>query len=242
MYREFEEFVFNNYDLNLPGINGKYYHSKRVAILSKKIAQELGFNYHDVLLATQIGLLHDIGRFYEYTKYNSFNDAAFDHGAYGVKLLKKDNFVKKINVNPLDEEVLYAAIYNHNKKYIQKKWADDKFCKLIRDADKADIFYRISNSDKFNSRYNGMTISLKVNNDFINKRPIDIKDVKTYADYVLFLLAFIYDINYKETLKIIYEKKYLDKNYDLLDNKERFKRYFNEINIYMEERLKDVRA
>lgn len=54
MYREFEEFVFNNYDMRLSGINLKYYHSRRVAVLSKKIAENLGLSLYDVKVATQI--------------------------------------------------------------------------------------------------------------------------------------------------------------------------------------------
>ena len=72
MYREFEEFVFNNYDMRLSGINLKYYHSRRVAVLSKKIAENLGLSLYDVKVATQIGLLHDIARFYEYMMFKDF--------------------------------------------------------------------------------------------------------------------------------------------------------------------------
>lgn len=60
MYREFEEFVFNNYDFNEPAIKRKYYHSKRVSTISKKIAENLAWPLEDIKLATQIGLLHDM--------------------------------------------------------------------------------------------------------------------------------------------------------------------------------------
>lgn len=239
MYREFEEYVFNNYDMTLKEINLKYYHSKRVAILSKKLAQELNYNFHDVKLATQIGLLHDIARFYEYTRFGKFTSTKiFDHGAMGVEILKNDNFIRKFNVNPDDEEILYAAIKNHNKAFIEKKYADNKFCKLIRDADKTDIFYIISNSEKYKSKFEGFNVSPKVYTNFMNHEVINTKDVRTYADNVLCNLAYIYDVNYDITLKLIDEKKYLDKIYDLIENKEMFKRYFNEISIYIEMRLK----
>ncbi len=243
MYREFEEYVFNNYDMKLEGISSKYYHSKRVAILSKKLAQELNFNFHEVRLATQIGLLHDIARFYEYTRYGTFtNIKTFDHGYIGTLILKNDNFIKKFNVNDSDEETLYAAIRNHNKLLIEKKYINNKFCKLIRDADKADILYKIGNSEKFTSKYNGLNASTKIHNDFMNHKAIDEKNIKTYVDNVLCILGFIYDINYDVTLKLIDEMNYLDKIYNLLENKEIFKRYFNEVSIYIEMRLKNART
>ena len=122
MYREFEEYIFNNYDIKLLGINRKYYHSKRVAILSKKIAENLNLSLHDVKLATTIGLLHDIARFFEYDLFGKFNSQHFDHGKYGVKLLKEDDYIKKYNVSEEDLDDLYAAIYYHNKYAISRKY------------------------------------------------------------------------------------------------------------------------
>lgn len=236
MYREFEEFVLNNYNLKEEGINVKYYHSKRVALISKRLAQKLNFNYHDVLLATQIGLLHDIGRFYEYTRYGFYDHKNFDHGTLGVKILKKDNFIRKFNVNPADDEVLFNAIMNHDKYSIDKKWADNKFCKLIRDTDKIDILYQIAiKKIRFNN--DNMTISPKVYNAFMNEEPVKYKDINSYADKVLNILGYIYDINYDESLKYIVDNNYLDRIYQSLLNKESFKRYFNEVYIYIEKRL-----
>ena len=236
MYREFEEFVLNNYNLKDEGINVKFYHSKRVALISKRLAQKLNFNYHDVLLATQIGLLHDIGRFYEYTRYGFYDHKNFDHGALGVKILKKDNFIRKFNVNPADDEVLFNAIMNHDKYSIDKKWADNKFCKLIRDTDKIDILYQIAiKKIRFNN--DNMTISPKVYNAFMNEKPVKYKDINSYADKVLNILGYIYDINYDESLKYIVDNNYLDRIYQSLLNKESFKRYFNEVYIYIEKRL-----
>ena len=77
MYREFEEFVYNNFDFNEGAIRRKYYHSKRVSTISKKIAENLSWPLEDVKLATQIGLLHDIGRFDEWTMYKCFNKNFF---------------------------------------------------------------------------------------------------------------------------------------------------------------------
>ena len=82
MYREFEEFVFNNYDFNEPAIKRKYYHSKRVSTISKKIAEHLAWPLEDIKLATQIGLLHDIGKSIDHEVEGS-------HIQIGVDLCKK---------------------------------------------------------------------------------------------------------------------------------------------------------
>ena len=42
------------------------------------------------------------------------------------------------------------------------------------------------------------------------KTCVDIHDRKTSLDYWLYVLAFVFDINYKETLKIIKKNNYID--------------------------------
>ena len=84
MKEAFDKYV-NNYDLNNKDIKKKYLHSYRVMSLSKKYAQLLGWNKHDIELASLIGLLHDIGRFEQLKIYNTFDDSkSIDHAHYGV--------------------------------------------------------------------------------------------------------------------------------------------------------------
>ena len=143
MYREFEEFVYNNFDFNEGAIRRKYYHSKRVSTISKKIAENLSWPLEDVKLATQIGLLHDIGRFDEWTTYKCFNKN-MDHGSYGAYLLNKEEYEKMFNIKSYDKQEVLDAIYYHNKLKLPASLKDNKFCKLIRDADKLDIIYQLS--------------------------------------------------------------------------------------------------
>ena len=103
MYREFEEFVYNNFDFNEEAIRRKYYHSKRVSTISKKIAENLSWPLEDVKLATQIGLLHDIGRFDEWTTYKCFNKY-MDHGSYGAYLLNKEENALRFNIKESEKQ------------------------------------------------------------------------------------------------------------------------------------------
>ena len=76
----FLEYV-QNYDLNNENIKRKEQHSLRVMAISKKIAEELKLSEKEIKLATLIGLLHDIGRFEQYTKWKTFSDKiSTNHG------------------------------------------------------------------------------------------------------------------------------------------------------------------
>ena len=238
MYREFEEYIFNNYDIKLLGINRKYYHSKRVAILSKKIAENLNLSLHDVKLATTIGLLHDIARFFEYDLFGKFNSQHFDHGKYGVKLLKEDDYIQKYNVSEEDLDDLYAAIYYHNKYAISRKYQNNKFCKIIRDADKIDIIYLVSiHQNMITASIENYTVSPKVYKDFNKGKCIKEKDVKTKGDKILNILSFIYDINYTYSLKVIKENNYIEEMFNNLGKPENLKPYFEIINRVINQKI-----
>ena len=78
----------------------------------------------------------------------------------------------------------------------------------------------------------------------INKKDIQIKNLKTKTDRLGITLGFIFDINYKESYKILKEVKYFDKIIDLYKEKtdnEELKRQLEEIrktiNEYIEVNL-----
>ena len=123
------------------GIILKEKHTWKVVKNCENLAKHLNLNEHDSLLAKMIGLFHDVGRFYQFTVYRTFNDALSEnHAKLGLKVIKDLPFMAK-----LDEEdlaTLKFAIGNHNAKEIaptenQRHLA---FAKLIRDADKIDIY------------------------------------------------------------------------------------------------------
>lgn len=138
----FKEFV-SRYDHSNLDILLKHKHSLRVMNVCKRIAKDLGLNDEEVKLASLIGLLHDLGRFDQIVEYPIYYDhLSFDHGALAVEILKDNDYLRSyINTNKYDD-IIYKAIYNHNKPYIEDG-LDEKellFTKILRDADKIDIF------------------------------------------------------------------------------------------------------
>ena len=72
-YNEFDKYVLQ-FNPNNKKIKLKIDHIKRVAKMSKKIAQELNLNDEQIKLSEIIGLFHDIGRFRQAQLYDTFND------------------------------------------------------------------------------------------------------------------------------------------------------------------------
>lgn len=143
MIGAFKDYVAN-YDLTNDKINTKFNHSIRVMNLSKKYAKKLGFNNQDIKIASQIGLLHDIGRFEQIRIYNTYNDSeSVDHADLGVKILFRDNVISKFDIDKNDYQLIKVAIKNHNKYAIESGLSEKELlhAKLIRDMDKIDILY-----------------------------------------------------------------------------------------------------
>ena len=225
--KEFLKYT-ENYDLTNENINRKQGHSIRVMNISKQIATELNLTEEQIQIATLIGLLHDIARFEQYTQYQTYNDnRSFDHGDYGVEILNKD-MRKYIKTDKYDK-LIKIAIKNHNKFEIEEGLNEEEllFSKLIRDADKIDILY-----EAVSMFWNGeekdidnTEISSKVMEKIEERELIKRDKNKAFCgiDKVMSVLAFIFDINYKPSFKIIKENDYINKIIDRFEFKDKEK-------------------
>ena len=69
---EFEKYV-DHYDSNNLNVRRKINHSYRVVKVAETIAKSLKLSIEDIKLVKLIALLHDIGRFEQIKKYNTFS-------------------------------------------------------------------------------------------------------------------------------------------------------------------------
>ena len=123
---EFKKFV-NNYDINNPKISLKIAHIERTAKIARKIAESLKLDKEDIELAELIGLLHDIGRFEQAKKYNTFVDnLSENHAKLGIDILFKKGLIRKFIQDEKYDRIIHLAIIDHNrdKKEITKNISD----------------------------------------------------------------------------------------------------------------------
>lgn len=216
---------FKNYTANYleygEKIRLKINHTLRVVDYCEKIAKSLNLNEEEIEIAKIIGLLHDIGRFEQWKVYNTFRDRdSIDHADLGVEILEKDNYLRKYIEDDKYDEIILNSIKYHNKYEISKD-LDEKnklFAKLIRDADKIDILY-LRVIGKLEIELDNNPLNDSIYDSLINKKSINRKDLKTKTDRLGVSLGFIFDINYKESFKILREVKYFDKLIDLFKEK-----------------------
>lgn len=83
--RKFEEYL-SGYDRENDKVRLKIIHTYGVTEYSRQIAERLRLSEEDRELAQLIGLLHDIGRFEQLKRYDSFEPDTMDHASFGVQI------------------------------------------------------------------------------------------------------------------------------------------------------------
>lgn len=131
------------YDATNPRIALKVDHTLRVASLCDDIAQSLGLSVEDQNLAWLCGLLHDIGRFEQVRRWDTFNDAiSCSHAALGVEILfGEERLGDFASLSSHDASVLHETVAHHSDFRLPGN-LDSRtriLCDLLRDADKIDI-------------------------------------------------------------------------------------------------------
>ena len=237
------EEIFDNYvkkyNIDDPKIKGKWEHSYRVMEKAIALAESLHLSEENIYLAKIIGLLHDIGRFEQWTHYKTFVDLkSIDHGDYGCKLLFENGLIEDFKIDPKYYKIIEKAIRNHNKPRIEEELTEQEFlqAKIIRDADKLDIFYISAFLNLISYPFLEESISKKIENTFWNHGVVYTKDIKNSNDFVMRTLCFIFDFNYEESLKYLVENSYLEVFEKRLNNN-LFGHYFKELKRYIEKRI-----
>lgn len=222
----------NNYDLSDSQIVRKIHHSFRVMEVSKKIAESLKLNEEQIALAMLIGLLHDIARFEQRKRYGTYYDKkSLDHGDFAVELLEENNFIRTFIEDDKYEQIIKVAIKNHNKYEIEPLEGEELLqAKIIRDADKIDIFYQLSY--QFAADKNEMEHS-KISEDYIRQlkegKCIFRNIEETVADELVLITSFIYNIYFDSSLKLIKDENYIRKMFEQFNFNENTKKQVDEI-------------
>lgn len=250
----FKKFLDSYEDHDKLGFNLKVVHTYHVVDNASLIAKRLNLSEEDKLLAELIALLHDIGRFEELNFLNKFDNTKFDHALYGAKMLFEDNMIRDFIDDDSYDEIIKLAISNHSKLAIQDGLNERCLlhAKIIRDADKLDNF-RVKKEEKIEAIFPGKInskeeienskLSDKVYETVKELKTVDIHDRKTPLDYWVCVLAFIFDLNFKESYKIVKDNDYINIlidrfNYNDIETKEIMENIRNIMNNYIDSKLK----
>lgn len=218
-------------------------HTHRVCKEIVAIGQELKLNNDELQLSEIIALLHDVGRFEQYARYRTFMDSKSEnHAELGVKIIERESILKPFN--PEVQKIILQSIKYHNWPLLPCNVTEPVllYAKLIRDADKLDIWKVVTDYyNKKDKRKNSAIeldlpdspeISDTIVNDLIKKRIVNFKDVKNLNDFKLLQIGWVFDINFQPTLNRIKERGYLEMIRDVLPESKKINKVFDIISYY----------
>jgi HD superfamily phosphodiesterase len=197
-------------------------HTYRVCREISALGESLGLNPQELNLAQTMALLHDVGRFEQYDRYRTFNDfKSEDHAQLSLKVINQEQVLKKID--PASQKLIICAISYHNRAALPSGETERClfFSKLLRDADKLDILFVVTeyyrNKDKNSNESlelelpNTPQISDAVFKDIISGKSVNAKNIQSLNDFKLLQMAWVYDLNFPLTYEQFNKRKYLEK-------------------------------
>ncbi|KAF0236503.1 MAG: Metal-dependent phosphohydrolase HD subdomain [Prolixibacteraceae bacterium] len=223
-------------------------HSLRVAAIALSLAEKLEWTDEEQKIAFLVGLLHDLGRFRQLVEFDKFSDEkSVDHAGEAVKILKEENLFDVLQIE--NRELIFAAILNHNKFKIQEGLTGQQLlhAKLIRDADKLDIFrvlgvYYANRNGKANHTLTwelpkGTAVSPLVSKEILAGKMVSKKNIASEMDVKIMQLSWVYDLNFRPTFEFLVKNRYLENVYNSLPKNDLVIEIYRKIKVYTENKI-----
>lgn len=247
-FEEYTKKLLKNKDLYISDhLQLKKDHSLRVAGLSADIAEKLGLDEEDCKTAELIGLLHDLGRFHQFEKYQSFDDLKTeDHAVLGVSVLKSAEFFGELP--EARQQVVIQTIEMHNKLAVTSKEKQViLFSQVLRDADKLDLWELAVSHLKRDGSFSLPSICFNlpktsgvsevVVKGILSGKPVSKKDLQSVNDFKLFLMAMVFDLNFKVSFQLLNQKQLIPRIYDSLPKRDDVIHVYRQIRLFIENKF-----
>lgn len=230
-------------------ISLKVDHTFQVCAIIARIAEEQPLSRDKIPLAETVGLFHDIGRFPQYARYKTFRDSiSINHGKLGADVLTEGAVLR--NLREDEQGLVINAVKFHNAFTIPDIGNPEHihFLKLIRDADKLDIwriflgFFEGSELDRASEAGLGLPDSPGYSKEVIaciyNKRSASHASLKTLNDFKLMQLSWVYDLNFMTSVGLLLERDYIGRITRLLPQTDEIVGVSALLNEFAHQRLK----
>jgi len=229
-------------------------HSRTVCEEMAWLTARLGLSDNQKRIAEAVGLLHDVGRFEQFKEYRTYSDArSCNHSALGVEVICAERILDGIDER--ERGYIEAAVRHHGDKELPDGLDSQTllYCRLIRDADKIDIYRVIT---EYYQQYlddpDNFKIELEVPDEpgycreivehLLKGDRIDYEKMKTFNDIKLLMLSWVYDVNFTATLERIRQRGFLQKVIDFLPANEDIERVRTKVFEYVDWQIAQGRS
>lgn len=221
----FERYVARFYDLDPDGLRNihlKRDHTMRVVSCMEEIAAGERLSEQERLVACVIALLHDLGRFIQYRRWRTFRDSESDnHARLSLEVIRSENMLEELSA---EERVLIEeGVRFHNLLKLPERYSSptDLYIRLIRDADKLDIwqvfleFYALPEEERASAVGLGFPDLPEVTPACIGSLlagdVVRLEDARVLNDFKLLQISWVYDLNFRSTCQLLQQRAYLER-------------------------------
>lgn len=197
-------------------------HTRDVCENSLRIAAGLGLDERETALAEVVALFHDVGRFPQFRRWRTFQDSrSVNHAVLGAKVLLERQVLRDL---PKHERFLIVRAVALHNVFTLPPLADDDLrlhARIVRDADKLDIwmvFIRLLEQDPVDwpsaaglGLSDAPELSPAVLDALEQRKMVRLTCLRTLNDFKLLQLAWIYDLNFAPSLRMVLERDVIDR-------------------------------
>jgi hypothetical protein len=223
-------------------------HTHRVCREALSIGKALALSESDQRIAEALVLLHDVGRFVQYARYRTFADAKSEnHALLSLKIIRQEKVLHHLVER--ERSILRRAIRYHNRPEVPpvKDRRIQFFARLLRDADKLDIWHLVIDYYCAPPHQKNHAISIGIPDtagvthgvmeDLRAHRIVGSRNVHNLNDFKLLQLGWVFDVNFAPALQAIRRRSYLEKIRDVLPVNAVTEEAYAIVKQYLEERI-----
>lgn len=225
----------------------KIRHTARVRLHILAMADSLGLPPDSRRLCESIALLHDIGRFPQIKIYGSFDDRkSGNHAELGLQVIAEQGCLN--SVAPGVRLLLEKTVLNHNLRLLPDEAEEVLFySRLIRDADKLDIFRLIMRNYEAGEGNGNPAIDIGLPDtpgyrqryieDILHNRMCDRIHIRNINDIKLLRLSWLFDLNFCYAFSDIRRIGYLERMFATLPDTGEIRLIRQHLTHYLAERI-----
>lgn len=224
-------------------------HSHRTCQQMLYLVDELGLTQEQRRLAEAVALFHDIGRFKQFVEHKTYHDPrSLNHCILGLQILRETGVLESLEEK--EKQIIESAVECHGMKELPSGLDGDclLYSKLIRDADKLDIFYIViegyrqyrDNPESFNFEVelpDEPQYSAEIAEKVLAGRRIDYNMLRTWNDMKLLQLSWVYDVNFAASLKRMKEFRLPEQIFEFLPRCDDIEKIRQKVLDYMDARI-----
>ncbi|MBI5483524.1 MAG: HD domain-containing protein [Deltaproteobacteria bacterium] len=199
----------------------KIVHTRKVCEAMALLCAGEGLSPEETRIASAVALLHDVGRFPQYRRWRTFRDSDSDnHARLAIDVIREEKLLSCLEQQ--EQLLIEEAVRFHNLLELpsQAQSLTRLYIKLIRDADKIDIWRVFSellalpDTERASAATLGLADLPEVVSDgcinaLANGSVVQLDSVRTLNDFKLLQISWVYDLNFASSRRLLLERGHI---------------------------------